>query len=421
MAQRRKPGAGKTNPAPTEGYPSASDIPRFRELIEKRDALRLLLPLNPSLRPTFKELDDRLAQLISSVDDFYELLAPRNWVFHETLSVTELREALDSKDADALERAIIAQYKDERRLDVLVNGLKHIPEMRPRIPLLLKAKTDYRAERFYSVVLVLLTVMDGFVNDVEGARGLHARSENEMVAWDNATGHHLGLRNAHRSFKKFFNKTDDKEIFELHRNGIMHGVLTNFDNEVVASKAWNRLFAVADWAQSVERGKVPETPPATWAQTMETIQTTAKDRSHTTAWRPRSVTSEDPSFSAEPVVRAAVELFTHWATGNYGGMSFRLKTIGKPKSRGERAGQVRDNFRGYTLDEFRVFAMTAVAPAVSTITAELTVNGSTIESESRWVYEGAKGRPLTESQPGGSWKVMESLPEGLAPGAQKAE
>ena len=366
MALQRIPAAGETNPAPIAGYPSAADMPRFKELIEKRDALRLLLPLNPALRLTFEELDEQLQDLVSSVDGFYELLGPRNWVFHETLSLTEMREALDSKDADELEQAVIGQYQNELKLDVLVNGLKRLPEMRSRIPLLFKAKADFRGGRFYSVVLLLLTVMDGFVNDVELARrGLHARNENEMVAWDNTTGHHMGLRNVHRSFTKSFNKTIDEEVYELYRNGILHGNLTSFDNVIVASKAWNRLFAIADWAQSIERAKAPEKSPVTWTDTIETIRNTAEDRRHTKAWQSRSIASDDPEFAAEPVVLAAIELFSHWMSGNYGGMSFRLKPMGKPKSRGQLAGQVRDNFHGFALDDFRVSAMTAVAPTLA--------------------------------------------------------
>jgi hypothetical protein len=52
---------------------------------------------------------------------------------------------------------------------------------------------------------------------------------------------------------KRFSKTSNEEVFELYRNGIVHGVLLNFNNAVVASKAWNRLFAVADWATSREK------------------------------------------------------------------------------------------------------------------------------------------------------------------------
>jgi hypothetical protein len=34
-------------------------------------------------------------------------------------------------------------------------------------------------------------------------------------------------------------------------------MVVSFDNDVVATKAWNYLFAVADWATSRQKQKVP--------------------------------------------------------------------------------------------------------------------------------------------------------------------
>lgn len=83
-----------------------------------------------------------------------------------------------------------------------------------------------------------------------------------MVAWDSVTGHHLGLRHAHQSFIKGFYKTDTTKVTDLFRNGIMHGSLVDFDNERVAAKAWNRLFAVSDWAEAQKRRENTTEAPA---------------------------------------------------------------------------------------------------------------------------------------------------------------
>ena len=125
------------------------------------------------------------------------------------------------------------------------------------MPLVEHAREDYFNGRYYSVVLVLFSVMDGFVNDVDTSqrRGLHARDPSEMSAWDSVVGHHLGLSHAHAEFTKSTFKTSDEPVVELHRNGIVHGTLVNYDNVVVATKAWNRLFAVADWARSLAKEK----------------------------------------------------------------------------------------------------------------------------------------------------------------------
>jgi hypothetical protein len=42
-----------------------------------------------------------------------------------------------------------------------------------------------------------------------------------------------------------------------------HPDLVNFDNDIVATKAWNRLFAVADWAASRQKRAIPPDPKPT--------------------------------------------------------------------------------------------------------------------------------------------------------------
>ncbi|MFE4492425.1 hypothetical protein ACFRKD_08185 [Streptomyces niveus] len=60
--------------------------------------------------------------------------------------------------------------------------------------------------------------------------------------------------------------TREEPVYELYRNGIVHGSILNYDNITVATKAFNRLLAVADWA--VARGKEEQhqaEEPATWS------------------------------------------------------------------------------------------------------------------------------------------------------------
>ena len=50
--------------------------------------------------------------------------------------------------------------------------------------------------------------------------------------------------NTTETFTKTIKKRVDSEVFEVYRHGIVHGSVVNFDNIVVATKAWNMLFAV---------------------------------------------------------------------------------------------------------------------------------------------------------------------------------
>jgi hypothetical protein len=147
-------------------------------------------------------------------------------------------------------------------------------------------------------VLSLIPVMDGFVNDVETdpRRGLHTREDDEMAAWNSVVGHHQGLTLAHRTFTKTFKKTSDEEVHELYRNGIVHGMLTNFNNVVVATKTWNRLFAVADWALSREKQAIPPEPKPSLRALFGQIAENQRTQRALDAWQPRTLTPDDPGF-----------------------------------------------------------------------------------------------------------------------------
>ena len=113
--------------------------------------------------------------------------------------------------------------------------------------------------------------MDGFVNDFEPAvrRGLAARHPDDMTAWDSIVGHHLGLTHVMKTFTKSIKKRVDEEVFEVYRHGIMHGTVVNFDNVVVATKAWNLLYAVADWARATRSAATSSEPEPSLKESLE--------------------------------------------------------------------------------------------------------------------------------------------------------
>ena len=109
---------------------------------------------------------------------------------------------------------------------ILGAAIGGVPDLKPRLELLKRALADYQNDRFYASVLVVVTVMDGFVNDVDKKtrRGLHARSQEELQAWDSVVGHHYGLTHVMREFQRPVKALRDTPVFELHRHGIVHGM-----------------------------------------------------------------------------------------------------------------------------------------------------------------------------------------------------
>jgi hypothetical protein len=295
-------------------YRSARDLPSVAEMLQQLTGFKALtLVVARDQRAQLKTIERELNELVETVDGFYDLLGPRHWIFHDSLNA-EFVKGLLALPADEAEQSLIAHYQDHDTLRFLIGRLRHFPEMQARMRLIERAHEDYEAGRYDSTVLLLIPVMDGFVNDVEKdpRRGLHARSDDEMSAWDSVVGHHLGLSRAHKTFTKRFSKTSDEEVHELYRNGIVHGMLTNFNNPVVATKAWNRLFAVADWAHSREKQAIPPEPQPSFGELIGQLADNRRAKEALDAWKAKTLTPDDPDFEKEPVYRLAAEIRSSW-------------------------------------------------------------------------------------------------------------
>ena len=326
-----RPGQGDQFPIPEGGYVSARDMPTFVEMEKNLAMLKAAGLFVPGSRDQIKEIEKRLAEMVESVDGFYAVMQGRDWVYSDQFRQDELRGPIEASDVEALEAVVIASYNDPSRLDRLIAQLSVVPDMRDRMPMVRLARDDYFAGRFYSTTLVLIAVMDGFVNDIERARrGLTARDPDEINAWDSVVGHHLGLKNAHRAFTQTFKATSAQEIYSLHRNGIVHGNLVNFNNLIVATKAWNRLLAVKDWATAIEKAKEPATaPPPPVSESFKQMVATARRFQTLKEWKPRTIELERDGaeqLQREPAGAAAAEFFDAWRRTNYGAMASRRGT-----------------------------------------------------------------------------------------------
>ncbi|HZO69948.1 MAG TPA: hypothetical protein VFB74_33545 [Kribbellaceae bacterium] len=388
-------------------YGSAGDLPSVVEMRRQLQAAKLITRvIARDQRQKLLDVERQLQEITELVDNFYALLGPRNWVFHERLSVASMK-ALVDLPVDEAERSLIASYKLPETLQFLVMSLHRFPELRVRMHLIERAKVDFLEGRYYSAVQLLLSVMDGFVNDFEPERrrGLHARDAAELAAWDSVVGHHMGLAHAHKTFTKTFKKIVTDEALELYRHGIEHGMVVNYDNDVVASKAWNRLFAVADWAASRHKRDVPPEQPPTWGDTLQLIAENARAKKALEAWKPTSLTPEDPEFAADPVVAFTNDYLKWWQLKNYGRMASLICPLVGESTTNKTAGMVNAEFKDSELSSFTVDGVNHEAAAVAKLDVRLTVNGEVKEACLRWIRTDNEGRAVTPNQTG-SWGLM---------------
>lgn len=394
--------------SPPDPYKSARDLPIVAEMLEQIRGGKLLTRfIARDQRASLEAVERQLDELVDTVDGFYDMLGGRHWIFHDNLNADFAKDLL-TKPADEAEDLLIAHYQDAEKLRFLIQRLWHFPEMQARRQMIERAQEDYVAGRYDSTVLLLIPVMDGFVNDVEAdpRRGLHAREDDEMAAWNSVVGHHQGLARAHRTFTKTFKKTSDEEVHELYRNGIVHGMLTNFNNVVVATKAWNRLFAVADWALSREKQAIPPEPRPSLRELLGQLADNQWAKQAIDGWQTRTLTPDDLGFEDEPIFALATEVLEAWKAKNYGRMAAQLASLTREDTLGKSAGRVRDEYVLFELEDFRILRIDFKAPVICEIDADMTIDGETKIGRIRWIRETDDGAPAIPGHEDGEWRFM---------------
>ena len=256
-------------------YGSARDLPSYQEMDHQIQGGKLLTRfIAPKQRSKLLEIEGELNHLVAVVDRFYDWLGPLNWIFHELLPISDVEAILDrATTPEEAEQGLIEIYRETDKLAFWTRRLYGVEGLRERSHQIERAREHYFADQFDSAALHLIAVMDGFVNDFEPdrRRGLASRDPDDMTAWDSVVGHHLGLTNALKAYDKTIKKRVDEEVYELYRHGIVHGSITQYDNVVVATKAWNMLFAVVDWATATKKNRQPEAPRASFWKGTSTV------------------------------------------------------------------------------------------------------------------------------------------------------
>ena len=378
-------------------YGSARDLPSYQEMARQIQGGKLLTRfIARNQRSDLLEVERQLNHLVAVVDRFYDRLGSRNWIFHEFLPVSNVEAILDqTATSEEAEQRLIEIYRDEDKLTFWTRRLYSVEGLRERSHQIERARGHYCADHFDSAAFHLIAVMDGLVNDFEPDRrhGLASRDPDAMTAWDSVVGHHLGLTNALKAYDKTIKKRVDEEVYELHRHGIVHGTVTRFDNVVVATKAWNMLFSVVDWATATRKAQQPEAPKPTLRGVLGQMATTARMKRRLEAWKPSRLLVSDDPFEDHEIHALTVEFLTGWRERNFGALvRFPSRQFGQRETTlRQMAGRLRETFEGFVLSEFRVTELENTAPAIWLSRGEAIVNDSPGTFECRWTVEEADG------------------------------
>ncbi|MFJ6675214.1 hypothetical protein ACIQMJ_29260 [Actinosynnema sp. NPDC091369] len=389
-------------------YGSARDLPTFIELSRQLDFLRgarFLIPRDK--RPDVERMAAELDRFVDVVDGFYSTLGPRNWIFHESLSFDAVGEWLKGNASpEAVEEKLIQVYGDEDKLWVMVQLASRHPAMRKRDGLLRHAISDHLAGRYYAVVQVLLSVMDGFVNEYETIRrGLHAREAEDLDVSDAFISHHLGLAHAHATFRKVRGVSTEEPVFELYRNGIVHGTVINYDNAIVASKAWNRLFAVADWAAAREKEKQPPKDQPGFREVFGGLIEHAKQKAEASKWMPILLVAGEEGFAEHGVYGVCDRFLSAWQRGNYKEISAAIDVDKQAKLGKRLISEMKRRYVDYPLEVYEIVSISQNMATGCTVKALLRQAGNKIVVDLRWINQDEEKGGVKPSTLGGVWRL----------------
>ena len=389
------------------------NLPSVVELRQQVGAFSVnsLILGNEEIREEMEKTKAKLDETLGIVERFYSVLGKRNWVFNDALNLDRMKTILENDEADEAEKALISYFKEPGMLETQINRLHCFPDMRPRLPLLRKAEIDYREGRYYSSTLVVVTVMDGFVNDVNKASrtGLHALKPEELASEDCVATVLAGLPSVQRAFTKTARKRIDTPLYEVQRHALVHGMATDFDNDIIASKAWCILFAIADWKKSKEKAVVSEKDKPSLIDAIRELKVAQAELKKNTmkldSWERHNVCLENPSEPDREVIDSYVAYCTAWKNGNYGRLADFLPNFTN-KSKRAMAGEARETYAEHPISDFKIKSIVRPAASIAIASIHFQSDEQNWDAEIRFAKFDNRNQPAAEWEVG-SWKATQ--------------
>lgn len=415
MIRGGRSGAGsrrEQDPPPEGGYESLGATPYFRNMSEQLGVARLFVPLVDGSGVVLDSIADQHAQLIAVVDGFYRVIPDEGWVFLSRFNVVEIGRIVETGDVDEARSYLQDWFLDSKNLGWMLANARVMPEMRDRVGLLELAHRDTVDGRYYSAVQILLSVLDGYVSDLDRGRrqGLHAKAPEAMIAWDDVVGMEQGMASALRIYSTPIGSLRTGPTTNLYRHGIVHGMIADFNNPTIAAKAWNLLAAVIQWRKAEERAQQkPETPP-TWVLLAKKLADLKETKKKLAGWTARSwIVSDGPLPENDPLVIAVRELFDGWRDKKWGLLANRILEVPTRTSMSSFAGEMRERFAAQ-IDDWQLESFELIAPYAADVTCRLRRGDKEWVTTTKW-FPGRPGEIVNEFDENAHWRCIQNYPD----------
>ncbi|MDD5158232.1 hypothetical protein [Sulfurimonas sp.] len=173
-------------------------------------------------------------------------------IFQKENDISKVDEYLSSQYS----RVSIEKFISNIKVFEKMKTLENLPEIGTlfykyyvdRLPLIQVSKKEYLKKNYICCIPILLSIIDGIVNDIDKATGFFSEQIDLVIA-DSIVGNEQGLKIVKEEMYKGRSNTNKERITIPYRNGILHGRDLNYGNKIVASKCWSVLFALLEWAR----------------------------------------------------------------------------------------------------------------------------------------------------------------------------
>ncbi|WP_179340041.1 hypothetical protein [Winogradskyella ludwigii] len=389
----------------------------------KNDGLNEAFSKIPNLK---KEVE----HLSTLPDRFNSHFASLGWISHESMNSPLMEKAVELADNNDISGAetILANHFTSTEISWLQHRFRVLPAFSIRFELIEKAYKDTLEKRFHSCVPLLLTIIDGAVNDISKSKGFFSENT-ELKAWDSIAAHSSGLTAIKDIFNASRKKTNSEDIFLPYRNGILHGRDLKFDNQLVVGKCWSTLFAVNDWARALKEEK--ENPPIpekqlTFGESLRELKETIIEHQEWKVksdlrwkeldnWKPRENINIEPSnFNEFSPEKTAFEIAESWKNKNYGNIAKLIHRFSnKEINIGKEAGKIRRELEYKKLISFKIKSVRDEAPAISEITMDIVYqlydNEKSKEIVLRMICKADDGQMGMNGKENMSWEFIDNF------------
>lgn len=411
------------------------DNPSFTELIKPIEGLHQIIN-NPFIKFAFpdfklyefeneiKKIHQEANELATLPDKFNDTFENTGWFITNSMSIDIVKEALSVailKNIDEAEN-FLANSINEAYLNRLFLTIRWRQIFDKRMRLFELVKVDYLEERYHACIPLLLSLIDGLVDELTKHVGIF--SENvDVTAFDSLAGHETGLQTISKILRSPRKKVNEDSITIPYRNGILHGKELSFDNKIVAAKCWHLLSAIVDWHNDIKfpkEKKEEKTLNEVFSEHQEHRKKMLDFEERFTNYSARDF-SQIYNF---PILDIQIEvilenspekivvLFLEYMKNHKFGMITPLLFQFEERKMKERTSQIAKDFRNIEINSYKIVNIEDTAPAMSKVDIEINFIQRQNITKNLIIYLSyvdKNGNPLIRDTPNGLWIISSSI------------